>query len=116
MESPTTGYLVIVIDRAPSSGAEHRSQHIFLSLAGASAWLQKQHDGYAEDLYYPEEWDEEDFGCPFPESSIFSVECLKDNLATNELAYYDKPIWGPYSKYQGQVPLEYYIKKVKIHP
>ena len=113
---PTTGYMVIVIERTCSSGAEHRIQRVFLSLEGASAWLMKQHETFAEDWYYPEEWDEEDFGCPFPESSIFSVELLKENLATNEVAYYDKPIWGPYSQYQGQVPLEYYIKKVKILP
>ena len=116
MESTTSAYLVIVIERAPSSGAEQRSQAIFLSLEGAVEWLKKQHEAYAEDYYYPDEWDEEDFGCPFPESSMFTVDLLKENLATNEVAYYDKHIWGPYSEYQGQVPLEYFIKKVKIHP
>ena len=112
----TTGYLAIIIDRAPSSGAEHRSQQVFLSLEGASAWLMKQFEGYGEDWYYPDEWDEEDMGCTFPEKEIFSVDALKANLATNDVAFYDKAIWGPYSQYQGQVPIEFFIKKIKILP
>ena len=112
----TTGYIAIIIERAPSSGAENRSQRVFLSLEGASAWLMEQFESYGEDWYYPAEWDEEDMGCTFPEKEIFSVEALKENIATNDVAYFDKPIWGPQSEYQGQAPIEFFIKKIKIMP
>lgn len=112
----TTGYLAIIIERAPSSGGESRSQQVFLSLEGASAWLMKQFECYGEDWYYPDEWDEEDMGCPFPDKNIFNVDALKANLATNDVAFYDKAIWGPQSEYQGQAPIEFFIKKIKILP
>lgn len=116
MATPTDAYLVIVIDRAPSSGSENRCQKVFYSLEGASAWLINQHEAFAEDYNYPEEWDEEDMGCAFPGKEIFSIENLKENLEKNKKTYYDKPIWGPYSQYCCHAPTEYFIKGIKIEP
>ncbi len=108
-------YQAIVIYRAPSSGSENRSQRCFKTLEGASKWMKEHFEGWAEDLNYPEEWDEEDMKSPFPSNEIFSVENLLANLEKNKKSYYTIPVWGPESEYEAQVPVEYHIIKTKLY-
>jgi hypothetical protein len=110
------GYMVEVIFRAHSSGAETKVTGVCLSLKGASEWLMRNFEGYAVDMNYPEDWDVDDMkGAEFPDKSIFSEENLKKILETNKKKWYDAAIWGPESIYEAQVPTEFFIKEIPIY-
>jgi hypothetical protein len=108
-------YMTTVGYRTPSSGSESRIHACFKSLEGASKWLMEHFTAWAEDLSYPLMWDEEDMKCPFPDKSIFSVENLVANLEKNEKSFHYYSLWGPYSEYEAQAPMEYFITKTKLH-
>ena len=113
----TNAYLVKIVERAHSSGCEHWYETTFLSLEGASQYIQKYLAGLAIDYNYPEDWDVKDMGCEFPSSDIFTVQKLKEHLETEKKNMgYDSPIWGPESEYEAQRPREIFVKKTKIYP
>ena len=115
---PINAYLVKIVERAHSSGAEHWYERTFLSLEGASKYLQQYLKDIAEDFDYPEDWDVEDMGgAEFPGPEIFSVEKLQEHLTKEKKNFgYDSPIWGPESEYEAQAPREVFLKPTQVWP
>lgn len=116
----TVAYLVTVVERSHSSGAETRWDKIFLSLEGASQYMKDYIAGIAMDFDYPEGWDVDDYnGEKFPKTSYFCLENLKEYLekikADKKSRYADEPYWGPYSNYEAQRPIEIFLKETTIN-
>ena len=112
-QEPINAYLVKIVERAHSSGAEHWYERTFLSLEGASHYLTEYQEGLKEDYDYPEDWDADDMGCEFPEPDIFSVEKLREHLTKEKKNLgYDSPIWGP----ESQAPREVFLKPTQVWP
>lgn len=118
ISSPISAYLVKIVYRAHSTGSEQWVEQTCLSLEGASKFMTKQLSCIAEDYNYPEEWDKDDMsGAEWPSDDIFSVENLKIQLKKNEKYFgYDTAIWGPYSLYEAQSPIEFFLKMTTIYP
>lgn len=114
---PINAYLVKIVERAHSSGAEQWYEKTFLSLEGASKYLQDYLEGLKVDYDFPEDWDVEDMGCEFPGPEIFSVEKLREHLEKEKKNFgYDSPIWGPESDYEAQRPRELFLKPTEVWP
>ena len=77
-QEPINAYLVKIVERAHSSGAEHWYERTFLSLKGASDYLKEYLEGLKADYNYPEEVDYEglvpavnvNFAIGFPDDAI----------------------------------------------
>lgn len=115
---PTKAYLVKIVERAHSSGSEHWYERTFLSLEGASKYLQQYLKDIAADFDYPESWEVADMGgCEFPSGEIFAVEKLQEHLEKEKKNMgYDSPIWGPESEYEAQRPREIFLKPTQVWP
>lgn len=116
----TNAYIVTVVERSHSSGAETRWEKVFLSIDGASTYMKNYIAGIAMDFDYPESWDVDDYkGEQFPKTSFFCVENLKEYLekmkTDKKARYLDEPYWGPYSEYEVQRPIEIFIKETVIN-
>jgi hypothetical protein len=116
-QEPINAYLVKIVERAHSSGAEHWYERTFLSLEGASKYMQQYLKDIASDFNYPEDWEVDDMGCEFPEPDIFSVEKLQEHLVKEKKNLgYDSPIWGPQSDWECQAPREVFLKTTQVWP
>ena len=104
-------FLVTYITRAHSSGYENRNNMAFDTLEEAATYIQtKWYDGFCELNSYPDNWDEEDFGCPMPKREDFSLEAI-NKLRSKK--YWSRELFGPYSQYCGLVPDELLLEELK---
>jgi hypothetical protein len=104
-------FLVTYITRAHSSGYENRSNKVFDTLEEAATYIQtKWYDGFCDLNSYPDDWDEEDFGCPMPKREDFSLESINKKLSAK---FWLGTLFAPYSAYCGLVPDELRLEEVK---
>jgi hypothetical protein len=104
-------FLVTYITRAHSSGYENRSNKIFDTLEEAVTYIQGEwYITFCEINSYPDNWDEEDFGCPMPKREDFSLESINKIISKK---YWSGEIFGPYSQYCGLVPDELHLEEIK---
>ena len=79
-------YHLTCISRTMSSGYETSYKKSFETLEEAAKYMHDVwYDEYCEDYFFPDEWDEEDRGCPFPKKEEFTYESLKNKLITDWL-------------------------------
>jgi hypothetical protein len=110
-------YLVKIVERAYSSGAEHWYERTFMSLEGVSKYLQEYLKDIATDFDFPDDWDADDMGCEFPSDDIFTVEKIQGHLINEKRNMgYDTPIWGPESQFECQRPREIFVKPTQVWP
>ena len=115
---PINAFLVKIVERAHSSGAEHWYEKTFLSLEGVSKYLQQYLEDLKSDYNYPEDWDVGDMGgAEFPGPETFTVEKLQEHLAKEKRNFgYDSAIWGPESEWEAQCPREIFVKPTQVWP
>jgi len=104
-------FLVTYITRTLSSGYENRNSKTFDTLEEAATYIHGDwYDSFCEINYYPDEWDEEDFGRPIPTREDFSLEAIKKARSNK---YFFGNLFKPYSKYAALVPNELLLEEIK---
>jgi len=104
-------FLVTYITRTQSSGFESRDNKTFGTLEQAAEYIRTEwYDIFCGLNYYPDEWDEEDFGRPMPTREEFSLDAI--NKIRSKKFYFGK-LFDPYSQYAGLVPNELHLEEVK---
>lgn len=115
---------VSILYRAHSSGWGDPYTKSFTTLEKASEYLIKEFNAYLHDNFYPEEWDAEDMftgedrktQAPVPTEemgrTLFSVNSLKNFLA--EKKRWNNIIYGPYSDYECQIPVEFTVYETAL--
>jgi hypothetical protein len=103
-------FLVTYITRTQSSGFENRNDKIFDTLLQAVEYIQGEwYNDFCELNYYPDEWDEEDFGRSMPLRSDFSLDAIEKMRSKK---FWSGALFDPYSKYCALVPNELHLKEV----
>jgi len=91
------------ISRAHSSGSESCGKTTFETLEMAVEYIvTKWYDGFCVDYEYPEMWDAEDMGIPFPTKEEFT-KSVKEKVSKMKGSV---KVFGPYSQYCCLVPNE----------
>jgi len=99
-------YHLTCISRTMSSGYETSYKKSFETLEEAAKYMHDVwYDEYCEDYFFPDEWDEEDRGCPFPKKEEFTYESLK-NKFNNKYNKRRVVLIDAYSQYAALIPNE----------
>ena len=97
------------ISRAHSSGSESCGKTTFETLEMAVEYIiTKWYDGFCVDYEYPEMWDADDMGMPFPTQEEFRKSVTEKTAAMMRSAQ----LFAPYSNYCALKPIELSIHKV----
>jgi hypothetical protein len=103
-------FLVSYITRAHSSGYENRNNKAFNTLEEAVTYIQNEwYDSFCGLNNYPDDWDEEDFGCSMPKREDFSLEAINKIRSKK---FWSGELFAPYSQYAGLVPDELHLEEV----
>lgn len=104
-------FLVTYITRSHSSHYENSTNKTFDTLEQAAEYIRTEwYDTFCELNNYPDDWDEEDFGCPMPKREDFSLEAI-NKLRSGK--FIKKVLFDPYSNYCAAVPDELRLEEVK---
>ena len=95
----------IITDISRKGCEEYSSNNTFKSLEDAVTYIRDVwYDQFCTEFDYPDVWDADDMGCPFPIKDDFRIESITDLIRTRKGA--SLVIFGPYSKYNVYVPTE----------
>ena len=104
-------FLVTYITRVHSSGFENRHNKIFDTLEQAAEYIQGEwYTSFCELNNYPDDWDEEDLGCPMPTREDFSLEAI---TKAQSKKFWLGTLFAPYSQYACLIPDELLLEEVK---
>jgi len=100
-------YLVTEISRALSSGSESSGKKVFSTLEEAATYIHDiWYDEFCEGFYFPDEWDEEDMGVPFPKKEEFTFEAIKNKIDSSKFNKRRIELFSYYSNYHALIPNE----------
>ena len=103
-------FLVQTTYRAHSSGFETTGSSSFQTLEEAVSYITNDwYNGICTDYEYPEMWDAEDMGMPFPTKEEFA-KSVAEKVASGKRTL---DIFCPYSNYCALVPIYLTLHRVK---
>jgi hypothetical protein len=106
-------YLVTIISRALSSGNESSYKRVFSTLEEATTYIHDEwYDEFCTDYDYPQYWDEEDMGAPFPKKEEFTFEVIKNKMENSKYNKRSITLFNYYSQYATLVPYELILEIV----
>ena len=103
-------FIVQTTYRAHSSGHETSGRSSFQTIEDAVNYITNHwYTGICTDYEYPNMWDAEDMGIPFPTQEEFT-HIVKEKFSAMKKNF---EIFAPYSQYCALVPLELKVYKVQ---
>lgn len=101
-------YLLTETSRAHSSGYENYFKKAFNTLEEATSYIHDiWYDRFCEEFWFPEEWDEDDMGAPFPKKELFAPEVIISKMKGRRIVLFDY-----YSQFCCLVPNELVLEKI----
>jgi hypothetical protein len=105
-------YLVNSISRALSSGNESSNKQIFDTLEEAATYIHDVwYDEFCKDFDFPQDWDEDDMGAPFPSKDEFTLEAIVKKM-NNKYNKRSVTLFDYRSEYASLVPYELILEKI----
>ena len=104
-------YLLRETSRNPSDGAETSKNFVFQTIEDLAEFVYSTwYEMFCDDWGFPANWDAEAMGCEFPSKEEFDNEVIcKKLIGINVIR--PKVLFGPYSKYHKNVPLDLIVYK-----
>jgi hypothetical protein len=106
-------YLLRETSRNAFDGVETSKNFVFQTIEDLAEFVYSTwYDMFCDDWGFPANWDAEVMGCEFPSKEEFDskVICEKLKLAKINIIR-PKQLFGPYSKYYNNVPLDLIVYK-----
>ena len=106
-------YLLRETSRNPSGGAETSKNFVFQTIEDLADFVYSTlYDMFCDDWGFPAYWDAEAMGCEFPSKEEFAPKIISEKLKlANINIIRPKQLFGPYSRYHNNVPLDLIVYK-----
>jgi hypothetical protein len=102
-------YSICHITRSHSSGFENKTTNTFTTIEEVIDYLQnKWYDTFCEAFNFPDEWDEDDMGAPFPTKNNFTLDAINKKFGK----YNRANIFNYRSQHDDLVPIEIFIERL----